>query len=687
LNKKLTRKEKHAAHPQGPSRRQIEQQQSAVSRLRRLLGIIVAVAGMLVYANTVGNEYVLDDWGLIPENKLTRRGVEGIGEIFRTSYRTGMDVADNTLYRPFSKATFAVEWEIAPNSPSLGHVDNILLYGLLCYLLFVTLTRLFKERLEIPFITVLLFALHPLHTEVVANIKSRDEILALIFLLMALRSALAYGADGKGSRLIGLSAWFFLAMLSKESSITWIAVLPLVLYFFTDAARGKYLPVALAATLPSILFILIRANILGNQPESIPVVDNYMAGIPDFLTQRTSAIAIVGLYFFKLFIPYPLVSDGSYSHFPPYPVGDWHFLLSFLIFSGLVFFAVRRFRSKDPLSFAILFFFITLSIASNVVIMIGTNYAERLLFVPSMGWCLAVSILLTRLFRTASDSANGAASFFRTVSRPLAVAAAVGIVFSGVAFARNKDWKDNYTLYMTDIRKVPESAHMRFYLANHISSEEFLAERDSSSAARYQQEAIAQLDTAIRVYPKYSEAYQRRGFIHFKISEALHNRAVKDSAALPEALKADSLSEADFRKSLEQNPSDAVAHNNYGSLLFNVGRFPEAREHFELAVRYNTRYAHAMNNLASVYGVFGEGEQRASVNDPANRSQHLLNAKQNFETAAGYFRKAIEIDPEYAMPYYLLGMTYRNLGDEQTAQSYFAKSEEVKKIKRYNASN
>lgn len=642
---------------------------------------------MLVYANTVSHEYVLDDWGLIPENKLTRRGLDGIGEIFKTSYRTGMDVADNTLYRPLSKATFALEWEVAPNNPAIGHVNNILLYGLVCYLLFLTLTRMFKGNLIVPFITVLLFAVHPLHTEVVANIKSRDEMMALLFLLFSLRSAMDYVNDGKSKRLLQLALWFFLAMLSKESSITWIAVLPMTLYFFTEIRRSQYLPVVLAAVIPTALFLMIRTAILGTQPEQIPVVDNYMAGIPDFLTQRTSAIAIVGLYFYKLFVPFPLMADGSYSHFPPYPVSDWHFFVPFLLFVALVVFAIRKAASRDPLSYAILFFFITLSIVSNVVIMIGTNYAERLLFVPSLGWCMALAVLLTRLLHSVSDGVTDLASFFRASLRPVAVAALVSLLFTGVSVARNKDWKDNYTLYMTDIRKVPESAHMRFYLANHISSEEYLAKLDSSSVVRSQREAIAQLDTAIQSYPKYSEAFQRRGFIHFKISEVLRRAAASDTTLRAAAVEAESFSETDFKKGLDINPTDAVAHNNYGSLLFNVGRFAEAREQFELAVRYNVMYAHALNNLASVYGVFGESEQRAAVEDPANRTQHQLNAKQNFETAVGYFRKAIETDPDYAMPYYLLGMTYRNLGDEQSAQTYFAKSEEVKKIKRYNASN
>lgn len=671
MNKKLTKREKQAQRASIPSAKNQSRAVSAERKIRRWLGFAVAVVGMLVYANTIGYEYVLDDWGLIPENKITRKGFDGVGEIFKTSYRAGMDAADNSIYRPLSKATFAVEWAIAPNQPGLGHATNVILYGLLCWVMFGVLSILFKGNKLVPLIAVLLFAVHPLHTEVVANIKSRDEILSLLFLLLSCRLSIRYIEEKRSLHLVTLSAMFFLAMLAKESSITWIAVLPLTLYFFRQSSWRESWPVVLAATLPSLLFLMIRHNILGTVQSAIPMLDNPISALPDFLTQRTTAIAILGTYVFKLFVPYPLVSDGSFNSIPPFPVGDWHFLLSMAAFLGLAIFTVLRFRSKDPLVFTILYFFLTISIVSNVVIMIGTCYAERLLFAPSMGWCIAMAVLVHRLLvkEESSDPAESLSAYLRPYARPLLIVALLSVGYAALAINRNPDWKDNYTLYTSDIRKVPQSAHMRFYLANHISSEEYIAEaKDSLTARQYRLEAIAQLDTAIQIYPDYSEAFQRRAFILF---------SMKDYEA----------AEPDFKKALSLNASDAVANNNYGTLLFDRNRFDEARQHFETAVRYNPRYAHAFNNLASVYGVLGESERRAATEDPANRDRHLLNAKMNFETAISYFQRSIKEDPDYSMPYYLMGMTYRNLGDESTAQTYFAKAEEVKKIKRYNAGN
>jgi tetratricopeptide (TPR) repeat protein len=670
LNKKQTLKEKQAQHQSGPSKKQQEKEAVAIRSTRRWLGILLAVIGMAVYANTFSHEYVLDDWGLMPENKITRRGFDGLGEVFRTSYRTGMDVADYSLYRPLSKATFAVEWGIAPNQPMLGHIDNILLYGLACYVLFLMLSRLFKQQLLVPFLATVLFAVHPLHSEVVANIKSRDEIMCLLFACLSLISILNYTEKNSPASLIKASLFFFLSILSKESAITWIAVIPLALYFFTDAGKKHYTVALLATLVPTIVFLLIRKNVLGSGEGPTPVVDNYLVGIKDFLTQRTSAIALLGFYAYKLFVPYPLLADGSYSHFPPYPVTDWHFLVTFIVFSALVVYAIRRFTSRDPIAFAILYFFITLSLVSNVVILIGTNYAERLMYAPSLGWCILLAVLLSRFVgQESSASLQSVSTFFKTNTRAIGITLLICMVFSSVTFSRNRDWKDNYTLYKSEISKVPNSAHMRFYIANHITSSEFLEQyTDSLQQEAFRKEAIGHLDTAIAIYPAYADAYQRRAYIRFKVSDYKG-------------------AEPDFIKSLELNNTQSVTHNNYGNLLFNTGRFEEAKVHFEQAIRYNPRFAHALNNLGSVYGVFGEGERQAAANDPANQTQHLVKAKENFETAIVYFKRSIENDPDYSMPYTLMGMTYRNLGDEANAQMYFDKAEQVKKIKRYNADN
>src|SRR5947209_1981432 len=100
-----------------------------VKKIKRSLGLIVAAVAFLLYANTLNHQYVLDDYSLIIENTMTQKGVKAIPEIFKTGYRSGYHSIDVQLYRPLSKAMFAVEWQLAPNKPELGHWINVLLYA------------------------------------------------------------------------------------------------------------------------------------------------------------------------------------------------------------------------------------------------------------------------------------------------------------------------------------------------------------------------------------------------------------------------------------------------------------------------------------------------------------------------------------------------------------------------------
>lgn len=665
MNKKLTRKEKIAQQQQAgqPSKRQQAAELKQQSRSRHWAGLIVAIVAFLVYANTFNHNWALDDWGVIPDNKLTKRGISAIPEIMSTTYRTGMDVSDHTLYRPLSKATFAIEWSISPNNPSLGHFNNVILYALTCFLLFRVMLLCFPRSLFIPFAIALLYASHPLHTEVVANVKSRDEILSMLFFLLTLRSALLYSNGVKGWHLLLMPLCFFAALLSKESAITYLAAVPLAMYFFSEAKGSHYRGVLVSMALPAMLFLLIRASIL-NQYQTAPyaIVDNHLYAIKDFITQRTSAIYLLGVYLYKHFIPYPLMCDGSYAAFDPAGPGDWKFILSFLAHAGALVYAVRNFKRRDPVIFGILFYFVTISIVSNVLMLIGTNYAERLLFVPSLGWCIVVAVLLDRLAAKVSPSSGNA-----TV--PLALTALVVLGFSTLTLARNQDWHDETRLFSTDLKKAPRSAHLRFYVGNHMSAEDYLETLPDSAAIKAAiVEAIAQLDTAIAIWEPYPDAWQRRAYNKYVLNN------------YPAA-------EKDFIRALEINPTNPVAHNNYGNLLFNTRRYQEAQQHLEKAVKYNPRYSHAWNNLGSIYGVYGEGARELAMKNPAERDRYLADAKQHWEKAIGYFKKAIEQEGDYAVPYRMIGFTYRNLGDEALANKYLREAEEVAKKKKANVKN
>jgi tetratricopeptide (TPR) repeat protein len=671
MAEKLTRKEKIALQKKADaaSPKKTEKSASEVRSVKRILGLFVAIAGFMLYSNTLNHGYVLDDFGLIKDNTQTKKGVSAIPEIFKSSYRYGMNITDYTLYRPLTKAMFAAEWDASPDNPSLSHWVNVLLFSLLCFMLFLVLSSYMNGSLIVPFITSLLFAAHPLHTEVVANIKGRDEIVCFLLCISAIGLFRKYVVKNSFPALIAGVTLFFLAMFAKESAITFLAIVPMFYYFFTNADRKKYFMTLSGMIVCILIFLKIRDNVLDDVIALIPVEDNSLAGIKDLVIQKANAIYIMGVYLKMMVFPSPLIADGSYNHFSEVGLSSWKFLVPFIIFIAAGICAILLFKKKDPVSFSILFFFTTASIVSNVVMLIGTNYGERLMFIPSFGFCLLIAILLTRAFK--SDSAqkvfSGVKTFYSEFSKPLLAVFVIVILFGIQTRARNADWKSDYTLYSTDVKKVPNSAHMLFYYANHISAEEYINTLpDSASRLQTRLEAIEHLTRAVSIYPKYSDGFQRRGFIYSQ-------------------MKNDSLAEQDYKQALNYNHSHPIVYNNYGSLCFNQRRYDEAIYYFKEAIRYNPQYAHALNNVASVYGVYGLSESDMMVSDPVNKDQHMRKAREYFESAIAYFLKSIEADPNFSEPYRLVAITYRNIGDHELGDKYDRLYQEV--IKRTNAKN
>ncbi|HEY0031620.1 MAG TPA: hypothetical protein VGC65_12720, partial [Bacteroidia bacterium] len=281
------------------------------------LSLIIALFAFLLFSNTIKHGFVLDDYSVIKENQLTKGGTASLAKIFSNSYREGYGNNENNLYRPLTKAMFAIEWQLSPNNPHFHHIINILLYSLACVLLFIVLLRFTKINIYILFITALVFAAHPIHTEVVANIKSRDEISSMIFLLLSLLCISGYLKNNKILLLGSSLLCFFLALLSKESAIVYVALAPLFIYFFTDTPIKKIIkPTALMAIV-AVLYMGLHLKIIGSIGiKNIPVIDNSLMFTNDVIQQKATAIMIMGKYFLLLLFPHPLSSDYSFNTIP-----------------------------------------------------------------------------------------------------------------------------------------------------------------------------------------------------------------------------------------------------------------------------------------------------------------------------------------------------------------------------------
>lgn len=618
-------------------------QDSLLYKRKFILAMIVGIWGFCLYLNTLGNGYVLDDFSAIKENNIVRQGIHAIPEIFKTSYRQGYLSVKDGLYRPLSLALFAIEWNYFPDNPSVAHLVNIILYGLTGFFLFLFLYRLasFEShtwREAFAFIASLTFITHPLHVEVVANIKSCDEVLSLLFILLTFLALFRFMDEGKNKFLLLAIVSYGLSLLSKESSITFLALLPIVLYFFVRAGLKRTLLLTSCFVGVAALYLFLRASVLqgASVNEGISVADNVIVEAHTFSTRMGTAFYILALYFKLLVFPKSLSYDYSYQTIPVVPLTNPVALLSCIFFLAIGIYAaisiIKSFKTQpiNLLILGIVFFLIPASLVSNIIIVIGTSMGDRLMYFPSLGFSICIAFLLQRLLKIEKIAVEGWNAKVRFI--PVAL---ILIIFSVRTWYRNPDWKNNYTLYSHDVKLVPNSVKAHYYLGLEIIKEVAANETDPQNKIATYKEGINELEKSIQIMPTFSSPYTQMGVAYHHMKD--YGNAIKY-----------------YNKALELTAADAVTLNNIGSVYFEWRKYPEAETKFREALHIDPQFVDAYINLGSAQGTI-----------------------RDFNNAIISFQNAIRYAPDNANAYYFMALTYSNLGDKANADKYYQVAQQL----------
>jgi Flp pilus assembly protein TadD len=638
--KKLTRKEKTQLSKQTSIARK-ENGLHSSGNLKLTLALVVAICGFLLYVQTIRYDYTLDDLAAVKENRFVQKGIDGIGTLLSTGYWDGFRPGGFQLYRPLSLVTFAIEWEFFPNNPAVGHFMNVFFYALTGFILFRLLCRLFKNNLVIPFVAALLFMAHPVHTEVVSNIKSRDEILCMLFSIISLYWILDF-IDGKKISKLLLSAFaFFLAMLSKENALTMIAVVPLMLYFFREIPAKKNLITSISFVTVALLYLIIKTSIQHGTliANADTLTNNILAEASGYLIRMATAFFVLGKYILLLFFPAHLSMDYSFAQIRLMKLTDLSVLISIAVAVAMAVYAIVKTKRKDAVAFGILYFFITISLVSNLVVVIGTVMGDRLLYMPSLGFTIVSAALLTRLFKdTQPDKPNTSVpEFFKAHSKVILVSGVLFLLFSFKTIGRNPVWKNNAALMESAIADAPNSAYAHYLYANEILK---TPQTDSAKLNAIYDKALAAYLKAVEIYPTYAEFY----------SEAAATYRKKKN--IPEALKY-------YDLALKYDPHLPQANNGKGVIYFNAKKYEEAKTFFLEALKYNPKDGTAMGNAGSCYLALGDNDN-----------------------AISYLLRALEYAPNSASIMTNLGIAYENKGDKAQANSWYAKADQVGKSQR-----
>jgi len=330
----------------------------------------------------------------------------------------------------------------------------------------------------------------------------------------------------------------------------------------------------------------------------------------------------LGKYLWLLVFPVQLTHDYYPYHIPIMDFGKWQVWLSIIAYLVIGFFAIFRFGKKSIPSFSILYFLLTLSIVSNIVFPIGTNMSERFLFMPSIGFALLLSIMLVKYVY----KKFGMVPFS-------AISLLILCLFSVKTISRNMVWKDDFTLFQTDVKTSTNSAKMLNAAGGSLLTKSESVQ-DRAKKIQMADEALVHLNKAVAIHPNYRNPYLLMGNAYYYKNDYL--KAIQN-----------------YNRVLELTPGHPDGTNNLAVATRDYGRFlGEKKNDLKGSLQYLNQ-SHQLNPtdqetirlLGVSYGVAGRHQE-----------------------ALPFFKKSAEMAPNVAANWSNLSVVYDQLGDAENAQ-------------------
>lgn len=572
--------------------------------------LVIFGLAFVLYAGSINHDYALDDH--LVTGSVAQKGFKGIIKAFKTRYyKHQQKDHESSGYRPITIVSFALEYGIFGAKPNISHFINILIYCCLCVLLFHVLARLFVGSNDIlfadnganappqsaatenvleqsaekqynlfwarllAFATTLLFVVHPLHSEVVCNVKSRDELLAFLLTIAALNALITW-LSGRKWHIVYVLLFFSLALLAKKTALPFMLILPLAIFLFR-LARWQYKYLLLVPILVLLNIGIKKASKLDReQPQgrTYTYIENPLY-FSNFGTRIPAGLYVMGEYTRKLCWPTPLLYYYGYNNIPIVGWGNIWVWVSLLLHGALLAVAVWQYNRRPILAFALLSYLGLLFVFSNILKPAPGIIADRFMFSTSFAFCLTIvyilfMISLAHVQKTMADGVlnnnkgnrndttkpepkhnnpatnnrkkqvlenlspkQPAAAQVRSIKvSGLFVLALLIVGFSAFTLARVPAWKDLKTLFETDMPQLQNSAKANMLYAD------LLAKKTLNQDSSYLNKIERHYKKSLSIYPDYMAAWNNLGFFYMKLSQfekaqqALEKAAALDSTSM-----------------------------------------------------------------------------------------------------------------------------------------------------------
>ncbi|UFH54186.1 tetratricopeptide repeat protein [Spirosoma sp. KNUC1025] len=582
--------------------------------------VVLALLGVLLYVNTFGHQYALDDIAAISQNLFVKKGIAGIPDLLRSEFWHFSNISLG-YYRPLSLITFALEQEYFKDNPNISHMINAGLYGLTGLVIGILLQKWLSGQTIAAFLIGLVFIAHPIHTEIVANIKGRDEILSFLFISLMLLAYWRYLETKDWGWIFSACLALYLAFLSKESSIVSLALIPAMQYWFARRPLGETLLSLWPFLFITAVFFFQKKQMIGTL-SGTPPVDwaNYPYAIEK--TQKSTMFKFL-LYYIRLIIyPHPLVYDYSYNVIPSGGKGDWMTWAGFVTFIGLLWLAWKGFIKRTLWGFGIVWFFVTMAPGLGFIWIRGGIFAERFAYAAVMGFGFVLIWALQKFLvrdsaepKSESDVRVEPRALLTRYAPVLGLMAVVAGLYSFKTVERNRDWENNFVLFNSALPYAPNSCQVQRHVANEwiekglkdrakadsianatnalkpkpspdkIKTAQALIDTNIARANKHGRWALDHLQESTRIYPSFGEAYFSMAYVFQKITPNV------DSAKYY------------YKQTMRAANAYAPAYNNLGVIYQNEGITQNNRQKLELASYYynrsmvvNPAYVDGLNN-------------------------------------------------------------------------------------------
>ena len=527
-------------------------------RPKLFIGLVFLFLSFVLYGNTLVNGFVFDDRVIIRDRD-ELKDVSHIPALLFEPYHSSGYNAD--AYRPLTMISYALNYALLGSDAWGFHLVNILLYALAAYmgfLFFWWLTGSFSLSLTAS----LIFLLLPIHTEAVAGLVGRAEILSMIFsfsglwVLMEGREKTDPSARSTFSRQFKSGLLFLLALLSKESAMGMLPLYLLVIevdyvkkggFLKKQAAIIKKYWADFAYLFGAFfLYLLLRVSTLESLAATrATIVENPLKFTGSF-ERIATAIKILGMYIVRIIYPAAsLSSDYSYNQIPvdagmldpAFALGAVTLALAFF-FMAAVFLKNPggRFRIAAYAAGIFMFFYLPVS---NIFFPIGTIMAERLMFIPSLGISLLAALLVRYFLKRFPSGVASYALYF--------ILSASAVFYGGAATVRNFDWKSEKTLFLSAAEASPQSV-----LSRSNNGAMYLIDNDLDSAEK-------EIKAAQEIYNNYDHNLNNLGLLYLRRNQ------------LEEARR-------QFTDTIIRHPDNSESADNLALVFYLLGKYESAKK-------------------------------------------------------------------------------------------------------------